>query len=430
VGSPLLVTPPHVKEVIGVRMKLSQIRTLKPRDKRYKLNLDERGVYVRVATNGEVSVYYRYSVDTKNYDMKLGVFPADTQKDIETEYLTAYAKVRRGGNPKVDNKIDELEKKERLDAIARRRTLGQVAREYIEHKRIEGKIKDRTLRGYEGQIKRCILKDDIADYAIADIHLDMLYELKLKVRTERGASAAGNLHRVISNIFTFAIKERRYLKFDITTSFTQERDEKPIRERPLENDEIRLLWNNLNVIGNPVREEAIRQVLLTGQRPIEVGQMHSSQIHEGWWVLSNEQVKTYKRHRVWLTRPVEGEGWLFPAHTESGHVREDQLGKDVHKVVKRLKMDQGPDISPVLYDMRSTMVTRVSEEFGEYLAHRMVNHTKDGENLPRDRVGRAYDHYNPEKEKKIAWIWWGEQIEKITQEVKVYQFPVRKTLSE
>ena len=185
-------------------MKLSQIRTLKPRDKRYKLNLDERGVYVRVATNGEVSVYYRYSVDTKNYDMKLGVFPAHTQKDIETEYLSAYAKVRRGGNPKVDNQIDELEKKERLDAIARRRTLGQVAREYIEHKRIEGKIKDRTLRGYEGQIKRCILKDDIANYAIADIHLDMLYAVKLKIRTERGASAAGNLHRVISNIFTFA----------------------------------------------------------------------------------------------------------------------------------------------------------------------------------------------------------------------------------
>ena len=404
-------------------MKISQIRTLKPRDKRYKLNLDERGVYVRVATNGEVSVYYRYSRNTQNYDMKLGVFPADTQKDIETEYLTAYAKVRRGGNPKVDNQIDELQKKEKLDAIACRQTLGQVAQEYIEDKRSEGKIKDKTLNGYDGQIKRVLLKDDIASCAIADIRLDRLRDLKLKVRIERGPAAAGNLHRVISNIFTFAMI-KRYVEFDITTSFKQERDEKPIRERPLEDDEIRLLWNNLHIIGNPVREEAIRQVLLTGQRPIEVAQMHSSQIHEGWWVLSNKQVKTRKRNRVWLTRPVGGEGWLLPAHTESGHVREDQLGKDMHKVVKRLKMDQGPDISPVLYDMRSTMVTRVSERFGEYLAHRMVNHTKDGGNLPPDRIGRAYDHYNPEKEKKEAWIWWGEQIGKIIQERKVYQFPV------
>ena len=403
-------------------MKIRHIQKLKPRDKRYKLNLDERGVYVRVATNGEVSVYYRYSRNTENYDMKLGVFPADTKKDIETEYLTAYAKVRRGGNPKVDQDIGELEKKERLDVISRRRTLGQVAEEFLVEK--SGRVKERTLNGYRGQIRRCILNEDIANKPMVEIRKVDLIKLKNQVREKKGPAAAGNLHRLLSNIFSFAVDPCEYLEINIMSSIKGAADEKPIRERPLENDEIRLLWNNLHIIGHPVREEAIRQVLLTGQRPIEVAQMHSSQIHEGWWVLSNKQVKTFKRHRIWLTRQVEGEGWLFPAHTESGHVREDQLGKDVHKVVKRLKMDQGPDISPVLYDMRSTMVTRISEEFGEYLAHRMVNHTKDGENLPRDRVGRAYDHYNPEKEKKAAWIWWERHIEKVVQEGKVYQFPL------
>lgn len=402
-------------------MKLNQIRTLKPRDKRYKLNLDERGVYVRVATNGEVSVYYRYSVDTKNYDMKLGVFPADTQKDIETEYLTAYAKVRRGGNPKVDNKIDELEKKERLDAIARRKTLGQVAEEFLEEK--SGEVKERTLNGYRGQIKRCILDQDISKKSIADLSLCDLIDLKTEVRKERGPAAAGNLHRVLSNIFSFAFG-REYVETDITYRLTGTADEKPERDRVLEKDEIRLVWNNLHIIDNPVREEAIRQILLTGQRPIEVAQMHSSQIHEGWWVLSGAQVKTNKRHRVWLTRLTQKEGWIFPANTETGHVREDQLGKDMHKVILHLKLDRGKDETPVLYDLRRTVITNVTSEFGSNIAHRMTNHNRKGENVSSDRIDRIYNKFNPEEVKKEAWIWWGEQVGKIIQEGKVYQFPV------
>ena len=70
-------------------MEIKEINTLKPRDKRYKLNLDEKGVYVRVGTNGSVSVYYRYSVDTKNYDMKLGIYPEDSIQEITDEFEDA-----------------------------------------------------------------------------------------------------------------------------------------------------------------------------------------------------------------------------------------------------------------------------------------------------------------------------------------------------
>ena len=117
-------------------MKLSQIRTLKPRDKRYKLNLDERGVYVRVATNGEVSVYYRYSVDTKNYDMKLGIYPEDSIQEITDEFEDASRDRRRGKNPKVDKELKEVEKKKKLDELSRRRTFGQVAQEYLQYKEV------------------------------------------------------------------------------------------------------------------------------------------------------------------------------------------------------------------------------------------------------------------------------------------------------
>ena len=150
--------------------------------------------------------------------------------------------------------------------------------------------------------------------------------------------------------------------------------------------------------------------------------MHTSQVHDGWWVLSGAQVKTNKRHRVWLTRPIKGDGWVFPAPTQTGHVREDQLGKDFHKVVLHTKMDQGEDETPVLYDLRRTLITNVSAAIDPELAHRMTNHNRKKENVSKDKIDRIYNKHHPEEEKKEAWSWWADRVRKITLDDNVVPF--------
>lgn len=88
-----------------------------------------------------------------------------------------------------------------------------------------------------------------------------------------------------------------------------ERNSTSSRERVLSDRELPLFWRAFEEAGL-MRCNALRMILLTGQRPGEVRHMRWEHVEDGWWTMPGEPAggwpgtKNKQTHRVWLSPPV------------------------------------------------------------------------------------------------------------------------------
>ena len=81
------------------------------------------------------------------------------------------------------------------------------------------------------------------------------------------------------------------------------------RERTLSDDELKkvVLPYLLSPGGNTILKNALMLILVTGQRPGEVAEMHKSEFNEDSWTIPWQRIKTERRkgnprdHRVFLS---------------------------------------------------------------------------------------------------------------------------------
>jgi integrase len=113
-----------------------------------------------------------------------------------------------------------------------------------------------------------------------------------------------------SAIFTWAIKQE--LGVTINPCSKVDRNETNERERILSDGEIPKFWTAFDNVGQ-VEGLALRAVLLTGQRPIEVSHMRTEHIEDGWWTLPGKPepklnwpgTKNSKTHYVYLPKAAQ-----------------------------------------------------------------------------------------------------------------------------
>ena len=412
--------------------EVESIDSLQPKTKRYFVPFIEEGVEGRVGVTGNITLYYRYKINDISYPLKLGVYPKVSKADLEKQWKAAMGEVAKGNNPKLDKADRKREQEEESQRLAKRRTLAQVAKEWLAAK--ESEVSEVTYKGYAGVVRREIKDHELGKKVIEEITTPELIEFIKVIREDRPV-AAGNTRRVLTNIFNWAVT-RTYIPYSVAAYFPKGKAaqsirklENPKRKRWLRDNELRLIWNNLDSLYNPLHAEAIRQYILTGQRRTEIVVMHRSQIDDGWWVLSEDQVKTDERHTVWLARPVEGEEYIFRNRCkksgnrfDSETISPDTLSDGFRDIVKLTGLDKGTDLTPRLSDCRRTLVTRVSQQFNGYVAHRMVNHAMDGSNKGNTAIDQTYNQNQYEKEKKQAWIWWANYISIITSDDNIVPF--------
>jgi hypothetical protein len=82
----------------------SKVRTLKPKDKLYKV-ADERGLVLLVMPNGSKLWRFRYRIDGKEQMLSLGVYPDITLADARARRDEMRRQVALGQNPAVQRKI-------------------------------------------------------------------------------------------------------------------------------------------------------------------------------------------------------------------------------------------------------------------------------------------------------------------------------------
>ena len=193
-----------------------------------------------------------------------------------------------------------------------------------------------------------------------------------------------------SAIFTWAIKQE--LGVTINPCSKVDRNETNERERILSDGEIPKFWTAFN---DRVEGLALKMILLTGQRPIEVSHMRTEHIEDGWWTLPGKPepklgwpgTKNSKTHYVYLPKAAQqiieqlgSTGMIFAG---ARGVPVSGLDKDMRTICKALGVEQ----RATPHDLRRTFGSSVTRlKFGTDAMDRILNH-KEG----KKKTTRTYD---------------------------------------
>jgi integrase len=179
-----------------------------------------------------------------------------------------------------------------------------------------------------------------------------------------------------------------------------DRNKTQSRARVLTDEEMPRFWKAFDDAGL-IKSYALKILLLTGQRPGEVGHMRREHIKSGWWEMPGKPVpglgwpgtKNARHHRVWLPHAAQELIAELADDDDSGFV----FGKTVSGLEKAMreccKVLKAERATP--HDLRrthGTMITKLG--FGREAMNRIENHTEAS-------IADVYDRHTYESEDKL-----------------------------
>jgi len=407
----------------------TMIKKLKPEGKKY-VRGEGNGFTIRVMPSGVKTWLYAYALDGKRREMPLGGYPDVNLETARDKFEDAKKKVKNGIDP-MDEKADA--DKARRDEL----TFHELAKDYIADN-VEGQLVD----GSVYDIKRILLAvgkngkptrlDDFKEWRsrkVSTISTEDAAKL-LKAVCARSPASARNIIKTARPMFTYALARKMVQANPFILAGVKSFLSKPvqrmleptIKTRTLSEDEIRYLWGALSTAKATVEvTNALRLMLLTGQRPGEVLGIHSDEIHGNWWTLPKERTKA----RLDKNR-VDHSIFLVPEAlqligTKTGFIFESPVehkaGKPIEKrpiAVNALghMIEENNDYFGLppwgAHDMRRTCRTFMSDIDGitAKAAEATINHAKEG-------TGKNYDHHKYLRQIENALTLWRDKLVEI-----------------
>ncbi|HEY5512473.1 MAG TPA: integrase arm-type DNA-binding domain-containing protein [Geomonas sp.] len=393
------------------------IRKLKPENKKY-VRGEGNGFTVRVMPSGAKTWLYAYAFDGKRRELSLGCYPEVTLETARGKFEDARKQVKNG--------IDPLaEKKEAAEARRSELTFDQLAMEYLANN-VEGQLVEKSVY----YIKRILLGtgkagavDDFKGWRerkVSSITCEEASKL-LKTVAARSPAAARNLLRTARPMFGYAlprgmVRANPFILADVKSFLS-----KPVRSkldptfksRTLSEDEIRHLWKSLQAgMGSRESKDALRLMLLTGQRPSEVLGLNSSEIAGNWWTLPKDRTKA----RLDVNR-TDHTVYLVPESlqiigTKSGLIFESPLENQpiaINALGHMLRKNDYFGLPPWgAHDLRRTCRTFMSDIDGitTNAAEAILNHAKEG-------TARNYDQHKYRRQIENALTLWRDKLVEI-----------------
>lgn len=417
------------------------VRNLAPGVKPYYCmseSKSEKGFGVLVYPTGSMAFIYKYKIDGVQKLLKLGEYPSMKLTEAREEYLKASMKVkdlRRGSADGADPVANKKHKKEiriqQAEAERKEFTFDQLAKEYI-RENVEGQLADKSV--YD--IKRVLLgaaKDDSIDdfkslrqKKVSSITTEDVAQL-LKAVSKRSAASARNIVKTCRPMFGYALARSMVINNPFILSGIKSFLSKPvqgklapsIKNRTLSAEEIRHLWKAIeSAKGSTESKNALRIILLTGQRPSEVLGLNSREIKGNWWTLPKERTKARhdknrKDHAVYLVPEA-----LRIIGTKTGYCFSIAVKKDptkkrepiaINALGHMLRANNYFGLSPWgAHDLRRTCRTFMSDIEGvtANAAEAVLNHARVG-------VTANYDHHNYQRQIEKALILWRDKLVEI-----------------
>jgi len=390
-----------------------QIKKLKPKENRF-LVTDEKGLVLRVAPSGSKTFYFRYMLKGKPRIMTLGKYPSMSLLDAR-----ARLKVERD---RIDTGIDPLDAKRKIEL----NTFTDLFDEFWE--------KELSAQPAGKERRRLIDKDVLPEWAdrpLASITRRDAVLLLDKVKGRGATVTANRLLGVLVRVFNFAC-ERGVLDFSPLSGMRRSK-EKP-RTRALTDAEIKLVWNNLNtelsdhiprgILLNQnnidiycMTKLALKTILLTGQRPIEVVTMEWSHLEKDFWIIPAALTKTRTENRVPILPMFadvlkqakqygSGKKYVFTSsQSNKNHI--DRL--TLSNAIRRHREQMGIKERFTPHDLRRSMRTKLAElGVNDIIAEQVLGHKLSG-------IVGVYNRYQYDAEKRQALALWEKRLSEIIQ---------------
>jgi integrase len=401
-----------------------QIRKLRPRRERYEV-ADGGGLSVRVMPTKAKSWVFRYRFDGRPRKLTLGAYSPENQ-NIEDPPLTdptpskmppltlAEARGRHAeARALLAKGIDPgAEKQAALDSRKADPTFREMLEEFWREE-----LQDKK-SGAER--KRLIAKDALPEWGskkIGDITRRDIVLLADQVRT-RAPIGANRFLGVVARFFNFCA-ERGVIRESPAAGIRRKNES--ARSRVLSDEELKLFWDGTDLenkdinIYRPVKL-ALRMILFTGQRPVEVTGATWAEIGEdNYWTIPAERSKNKETHRVPITKIMRET--LDAARIYSGDspfIFASSFKSDspidrhsLSRAIKRHYEEMGFTDPFVPHDLRRTARTRFAElGISDIVAERVLGHKLQG------MLG-IYNRHSYDAEKREALEKWESRLKEI-----------------
>lgn len=298
----------------------NQLKSLKPKDKAYKVS-DERGLYLEVAPTGGKLWRYRYRIGKIEKKLSIGTYPDLSLKLARQAALEARMAVAKGGDPALDKRKMKI-RAEHLAAT----TFGEVAREYIDQMMVLDGRAEATV------VKANYFLDQLAP-AIGNRPLAAIEPFEVLAPLKR--LGAQGKHETAKKCRSFASRVFRYgvATTRCTSDPTSLLKGALITPKPKHHSAIldpRELGGLLRAIddytGYPITRYALLIAPHVFVRPGELrhAEWHEIDLDEAVWKIPAHKMKSRRPHAVPLSRQVlfylrelrallGCEGYVFPS---------------------------------------------------------------------------------------------------------------------
>ncbi|MBR0847116.1 integrase family protein [Bradyrhizobium diazoefficiens] len=357
------------------RRKLTHLHVTKaePKKQAYLIwDTVQRGLVLRIEPTSyrAYKVIYRHGGRTRW--LHLAAADAISLTDARKKAAEVMLAVMNGNDPAAEKKAERG-----------RGTFEELAARYVSE---YSSKKNKSYKQAEKLVQRNLLP------RIGKLQADKVNraDIKAAIAAISAPITANQTLAAASAIFTWAIKEE-ILKINPCVKI--DRNETTDRDRILSDNEIPLFFEAFDLC------DALKVLLLTGQRPGEVQAMRWEHIQNGWWSMPGKPVaelgwpgtKNGEPHRIWLPEAVraiigerKSEGFVF-----------DIGAKTMQIAMRTICSTLGVNDKVTPHDLRRTHGTKVAKRFGREVMNRIENHKEGG-------IADVYDRNSYEEENKLA----------------------------
>jgi integrase len=315
------------------------VRRVKPEEYPYVIwDTTQKGLGLAVRPTGSRSYKFVYSHHRRVRWYTIGDARGVGLREARQFARELWAEVIRGKDPASEKQN-----------VQRSGTFGELARRYIEE---HAKKKLKSWEQSQYKIERHLFPR-FEHRQVASISSKDLRALHRKISAAGSPIAANMAVLAAGAVFKWAMKEE-IVDLDNNPARNIGLNAAVERDRFLTDEEIRAVWPELLIAGRA--GDALRTILVSGQRPGEIVGMKWSQIEGNWFEIPASGYKTKKPHRVYLSAAAFEA--LGPRDENGGRVFETTkaaMQQAARRIAAKLKM---PAWHP--HDLRATCATGLS----------------------------------------------------------------------
>jgi integrase len=400
------------------RLTTIAIENARPREQRYSIpDSGCRGLYLNVYPTGRKSWSVRYRFVGVSKNLTLDGFPSLAQ--ARKAATTALAEVVQGRDPVIAKVATKTAVTDR-----ERDTVERLAEQFIE-KHAKRHTRPSSIRATEGAFRN-IIKPAWLGRTVHDITRRDVIELLDNVAADRPILA--NRTRATLSRFFGWLCERDIIAASPMVGVKPPSPER-VRDRVLDDDELRRLWAAAEAIGGAVGAY-VKLLLLTGQRRSEIANLKYSEIEGDVLAIPAERMKGKQAHIVPLSTQaaaiIASMPKLVPqVPRPNDFVLGRALGWHFHHVKRDLDAHMGNTPKWVIHDVRRSVASGMAKigvpvpVVEKILAHRSGTF--------RGIVG-TYQRHSFLPEMAAAMQRWADHVEQLVtgKSAKVVKLPRRR----